>query len=172
LRIDYGAPAVEYAADIAKELTRAGFKVTLSKKAAPPATLFGGTGVGATNLIEIHQFITDYWPLISPFIPYMIKAIGKAVRSKRRNGDKTRTRVKLEARDTAIVDFNDEQIERREHKTEGPTMIIPDVSEIVSVPDETEPEAKPAPKKVPQRRRPKKDVKKAKPRRKKGGPAR
>lgn len=160
LRIDYGAPAAEYAADIAKELRKEGFRVTLSKRPSPPATLFSGAGVGATNLVEIHQVITDAWMFISPFMPYIVKAIGNAVRKKRHKHDKTRTRVKLEARDKAVIDFNDEQIEKREHKTGGPPMIIPDVSEIVPVPEE--PEA-PGPKKASKKATGKKPAKKSKP---------
>lgn len=157
LRIDYGTPATEYAADITRELRKAGFKVTLSKQASEPVTLFCGYGVGANNLVEIHQTITDAWPYISPFIPIIYEIIKGLVRKKRGKGDKTRTRVKLDARDNVVVDFNDQQIEKREHQPEGPPMIIPDVSEIVPVPDDAKPASKGARKKP----KPKKSGKKA-----------
>lgn len=164
-RIEYGELAAEYASDLARELKKAGLRVVLGTKPFEPARLFGGAGVAGSNVVEIHQAISDAWPYIAPFIPIIYEAIKGLVRKKRRKGDTSRTRVKLRAaKDEIVVDFNDKQIEEREHKPEGPPMIVPDVSKVMPVPED--PERKVASRKTA-KMVPKKPAKKAKPPRKK-----
>lgn len=139
LRITYGEPAAEYAAVIAKELKDAGFRVTLAKGVKFLGTFSSG---GANNFVEIQQAISDVWPYVVPFIPIIWDILKKATRKKRRKGDKTTTRVKVIAKkDEMVMDFNDHQLAKREPDPAKP-MALPDVSEMIEVPDE--PETKPA----------------------------
>jgi hypothetical protein len=116
---------------------------------------------------SVAEPISDAWPYVSPFIPIIFEVLKGLVRKKRRKGDKTITRVKVEAKDEMVLDFNDHQIGRREPDPKNP-MAVPDVSEMTEVPEE--PESRPAPKRT---KRPtkkattRKPAKKAKPSRNK-----